>query len=79
MKRYSPAEVWAEGKTVITAHSGCEKTAPNSREHILAAIASGAEIIVVPELAFDINEIASRINRSRAHARIHARVRVYIM
>jgi glycerophosphoryl diester phosphodiesterase len=47
MKRYTPAEVWAEGKTVITAHSGCEKTEPNSREHILAAIASGSEMIEV--------------------------------
>ncbi len=45
MKRYSPAEVWALGKTVITAHSGCEETAPNSIEHIKAAIASGAEMI----------------------------------
>lgn len=47
MKRYSPAEVWKKGKTVITAHSGCEKTEPNSREHILAAIESGAEMIEV--------------------------------
>ena len=47
MKRYSPEEVWKNGKTVITAHSGCEKTEPNSREHILAAIASGAEMIEV--------------------------------
>ncbi|MBO5023608.1 MAG: glycerophosphodiester phosphodiesterase [Clostridia bacterium] len=45
MKRCAPAEVWQNGKTVITAHSGCEKTEPNSREHILAAIASGAEMI----------------------------------
>lgn len=47
MKRYSPAEIWKNEKTVITAHSGCEKTEPNSREHILAAIASGAEMIEV--------------------------------
>ena len=33
--------------TIITAHSGCEGTLPNSREHILAAIASGAEMIEV--------------------------------
>ena len=47
MKRYSPAEVWAMGKTVITAHSGCEGTPLNSIEHIHAAIASGAEMIEV--------------------------------
>jgi glycerophosphoryl diester phosphodiesterase len=47
MKRYNPAEVLAQGKTIITAHSACEKTPPNSREHILAAIASGAEMIEV--------------------------------
>lgn len=45
MKRYTPKEVWEKGKTVITAHSGCENTPPNSKEHILAAIASGAEMI----------------------------------
>lgn len=47
MNRYSPKEVLGQGKTVITAHSGCEKTPDNSREHILAAIASGAEMIEV--------------------------------
>ena len=47
MKRFSPAEVWKQDKTVITAHSGCENTPPNSKEHILAAIASGAEMIEV--------------------------------
>ncbi|MBQ3490593.1 MAG: glycerophosphodiester phosphodiesterase [Clostridia bacterium] len=47
MERYSPAEIMAMGKTVITAHSGCEKTPPNSREHVLAAIASGSEMIEV--------------------------------
>ena len=45
MKRYSPAEILALGKTVITAHSGCEGTEQNSIAHIKAAIASGAEII----------------------------------
>jgi glycerophosphoryl diester phosphodiesterase len=45
MKRLTPAEVLKQKKTIITAHSGCEKTPPNSREHILAAIASGAEMI----------------------------------
>ena len=45
MKRYAPAEILTMGKTVITAHSGCEKTPPNSREHILAAIGSGSEMI----------------------------------
>jgi glycerophosphoryl diester phosphodiesterase len=47
MKRLTPTEVWAQGKTVITAHSGCENTPPNSKEHILAAIASGSEMIEV--------------------------------
>ena len=45
MKRYSPMEILALGKTIITAHSGCEGTEQNSIEHIKAAIASGAEII----------------------------------
>ena len=45
MKRFSPTEFLAREKTVITAHSGCENTPPNSREHILAAIASRAEMI----------------------------------
>ncbi len=47
MKRFTPSEVLAQGKTIITAHSGCENTPPNSREHILAAIASGSEMIEV--------------------------------
>ena len=33
---------------------------------LYSGIASGAEIIVVPEIAFDMNDIVSRINRSRA-------------
>ena len=45
--RYSPSEVEEKGLTVITAHSGCEGTLPNSREHILEAIASDAEMIEV--------------------------------
>ena len=45
--RYNPKELRRQGKTIITAHSGCEKTPDNSREHILAAIASGAEMIEV--------------------------------
>ena len=40
-------EVEKHGLTIITAHSGCEGTFPNSREHILEAIASGAEMIEV--------------------------------
>ena len=36
---------------------------------LYSGIASGAEIIVVPELPFDMNEIASRINRSRAQGK----------
>lgn len=47
VKRYSPAEIRRAGLTTITAHSACEGTAPNSREHILAAIASGAEYIEI--------------------------------
>ena len=45
--RYNPKDLRRLGKTIITAHSGCEKTPENSREHILAAIASGAEMIEV--------------------------------
>ncbi len=33
---------------------------------LYSGIASGAEVIVVPEVAFDMGEIVSRINRSRA-------------
>ena len=33
---------------------------------LYSGIASGAEIIVVPEISFDMNDIISRINRSRA-------------
>ena len=33
---------------------------------LYSGIASGAEIIVVPEIAFEMNEIVSKINRSRA-------------
>ena len=47
MKRYSPKEIIRQGKTIITAHSGCEGTEDNSLAHILAAIASGAEMIEV--------------------------------
>ena len=47
MNRYAPKDLLRQGKTVITAHSGCEKTPDNSLEHILAAIASGAEMIEV--------------------------------
>ncbi len=45
--RLSPAEVILTGRTVITAHSGCENTSPNSREHIAEAIKSDAEMIEV--------------------------------
>ncbi len=47
MNRYSPAELLLKGKTIITAHSACEGTLPNSREHIRAAIESNAEMIEV--------------------------------
>ncbi|MBE5740358.1 MAG: 6-phosphofructokinase [Clostridiales bacterium] len=36
---------------------------------LYSGIASGAEIIVVPEIAFDIAEIVSRINHSRANGK----------
>jgi len=36
---------------------------------LYSGIASGAEIIVVPEIAFDMNEIVSRINHSRANGK----------
>ena len=45
--RYTDGQLRRAGMTVITAHSGCEGTAPNSRDHILAAIASGAEMVEV--------------------------------
>ena len=45
--RYAPKELMALGKTVITAHSGCEGKPDNSIEHIEAAIACGAEMIEV--------------------------------
>ena len=46
-ERYFFCDLQQQGKTVITAHSGCEGTPDNSREHILAAIDSGAEMIEV--------------------------------
>ena len=36
---------------------------------LYSGIASGAEIIVVPEIAFDMNEIIASINRSRSHGK----------
>ena len=36
---------------------------------LYSGIASGAEIIIVPEIKFDINEVADRINRSRANGK----------
>lgn len=36
---------------------------------LYSGIASGAEIIVVPEIAFDMNDIIGRINRSRANGK----------
>ena len=47
MVRYTAAELMRQGKTVITAHSGCEGTPDNSMEHVRAAIASGAEMLEV--------------------------------
>ena len=46
-KRFFPRDIRESGLTTITAHSACEGTAPNSREHIVAAISSGAEYIEV--------------------------------
>ena len=36
---------------------------------LYSGIASGAEIIVVPEIAFDVNEIVAKIHRSRANGK----------
>ena len=36
---------------------------------LYSGIASGAEIIIVPEIKFDINEVADKINRSRANGK----------
>lgn len=36
---------------------------------LYSGIASGAEIIIVPEVAFDMNEIVDRVNRSRANGK----------
>lgn len=47
MNRFSFSLLLNDCKTVITAHSGCENTAANSREHILAAIESGCEMVEV--------------------------------
>ena len=46
-RRYSSHQIRMAGLTVITAHSGCEKTPDNSLEHIMAAIESGAEMLEV--------------------------------
>lgn len=47
VKRYFPDQLRSANMTTITAHSACEGTAPNSREHILAAIVSGAEYVEI--------------------------------
>ncbi len=47
MKNFFSTKTIAAGKTVITAHSGCEGTKPGSRENILAALSSGAEFLEV--------------------------------
>lgn len=47
MSCYSAKELILMGKTVITAHSGCEDTPENSLAHIRAAFASGAEMLEV--------------------------------
>ncbi len=45
--RYFYKDLIARGMTAVTAHSGCEGTAPNSIEHIKSAIASGSEFIEI--------------------------------
>ncbi|MBR5288857.1 MAG: glycerophosphodiester phosphodiesterase [Clostridia bacterium] len=47
MSCYSANDLIRRGKTIITAHSGCENTPDNSLAHIRAALASGAEMIEV--------------------------------
>lgn len=47
INRMTPSEAWGRGLTVITAHSGCEGTPANSREHLRAAAESGAEMLEV--------------------------------
>ena len=56
IKRYSPTQLREANITTITAHSGCEGTGPNSREHILAAIESGAEYIEI-DVRYDGEEL----------------------
>ena len=56
IKRYSPMQLRKANMTTITAHSGCEGTNPNSREHILAAIGSGAEYIEI-DVRYDGEEL----------------------
>ena len=36
---------------------------------LYSGIASGAEIIIVPEISFDMNDVVASINRSRAHGK----------
>ena len=47
MNRYEAAALLSQGKTIITAHSGCENTEPNSLEFLHAAMASGVEALEV--------------------------------
>lgn len=47
MENSNSFKVIAAGKTVITAHSGCEGTEPGSKENILSALSSGAEMLEV--------------------------------
>lgn len=46
-RRFFPRQIREAGFTTITAHSACEGTEPNSREHIIAGISSGAEYIEI--------------------------------
>ena len=46
-RRFFASKIREVGLTTITAHSACEGTEPNSREHIIAGISSGAEYIEI--------------------------------
>ena len=66
MKRHTPDEVLALGKTIITAHSGCEATAPNSIEHVKAAIAErfGRDVAILDGGAGTARETRRRLLES---------------
>lgn len=47
MENFYSSVVISQGKTIITAHSGCEGTTPGSKENILTALSCGAEMLEV--------------------------------